>query len=548
MSSLGAVDRTPSERVDVCVIGAGPAGALCAYKLADQGYDVVVLEAGKEFDFERRIEQLETDQRIGDAPSNVWDMGGERDRFVNSGDYQYSLNQKRVKGIGGSSLHWGGNVWRLHEKDFEMETRYGLASDWPISYADLQPYYAAAEQEIGVSGDTDNPFSPPRNTDFPMPAFPPSYSDEILTEAAAELDITMHSSPRAQASEAYDGRSRCVGYGNCATCPSGAKYTAEIHVRKAIEAGARVIDQVPVQLLEHDQSGDILESAVYVSPDGETHRQRADQFVLAAGGVEIPRLLLQSKSDQYPDGLANSSGFVGRNFMDHCYVAVVGHIDEDTHQHQIGFETLATQQFYDHDEPTPGSFILTFKNNAGQNPLRTALMGGDFTRRNDTQDPVLGDEWGDDLLATLRQGGQGLRIIVGAEMLPDRSNRISLDGSRNDDRDNPVPDVSFSVGSHAVETLRKGISIAKQVLEQAGAKRITAGDPTNPIVGGHHMGTTRMGVNPRKSVVTPQLRTHDVDNCWIPSSSVFVTGGAAHPTLTIAALALKTADHVVSRL
>lgn len=549
MSSSSAVDRTPTDRVDVCVIGAGPAGALCAYKLAERGYDVVVLEAGKEFDFERRIEQMETANRPGNSPTEAWEMGGRRDAYVTSGDFGYPLNLKRVKGIGGSTLHWGGEVWRLHEKDFEMNSRYGLASDWPISYYDLKPYYAAAEQEVGISGDTDNPFSPSRDVDFPLPPFPPSYSDEILLEAAEELNINMHSVPRAQASEAYDERPGCVGYGTCKTCPSGAKYTAEIHVGKAIEAGARVIDRAAVQKLEHDRSGEVLEAAVYATPNGETYRQKARQFVLAAGGVEIPRLLLLSESEQHPDGLANSSGLVGRYFMEHVGVPIIGRIDEPTRQHSIGFSTRATQQFYDHEDPTPGSFMLGFRNQGGPNPLETALIGGETNRRNDINDPVFGDEWGDALLETLKQETNGfLRITVGAELLPDSNNRVSVDPSQTDSHGNPVPDVSLSIGSHAIKTLEKAVAVSKQILETAGAEVVQTGDPANPAVVGHHMGTTRMGTDPKQSVVNPQLRTHDVENCWIPSSGAFVTSGAVNPTLTIAALALKTADHVTERL
>ncbi|MFB6173686.1 MAG: FAD-dependent oxidoreductase, partial [Halobacteriales archaeon] len=186
-------DRTPSERVDVCVVGAGPAGALIAHRLAERGYDVVVLEAGTRFDPEERAERMERAIRPAHGPASVWEMGGERDAYASTGEWSYPLNRARVKGVGGSTLHWQGMVYRLHEADFETDSRYGVGEDWPIGYDDLQPYYAEAETALGVAGADDNPFAPPREEPFPMPAFPPSYSDSIFAEACERLGVTMHS-------------------------------------------------------------------------------------------------------------------------------------------------------------------------------------------------------------------------------------------------------------------------------------------------------------------------------------------------------------------
>ena len=152
-----AVDRTPSERVDVCVIGGGVAGALVAHELGASGYDTVMLEAGERFDRDDRFERMETALRPGHSDLEVWNVGGDRDAFTSSGERFYPLNEKRVKGVGGTTLHWGGYTPRLHEKDFEMASRYGLAEDWPISYEDLRPYYRRAERALGVAGDDELP-------------------------------------------------------------------------------------------------------------------------------------------------------------------------------------------------------------------------------------------------------------------------------------------------------------------------------------------------------------------------------------------------------
>jgi len=543
----GTMNRDPSPNADVCVVGSGVAGALVAYSLASRGHEVVVLEAGRRFDLENRRELLEKALRPSFSSRDVWEMGGERDRYTSSGDVFYGLNNTRVKGVGGTTLKWLAIVPRYHEKDFEMNSRYGLASDWPLSYDDIRPYYATAERELGVAGGTDNPFAPPRETEYPMPAFPPSYSDSIFAEACDELGITMHSVPQARNSEAYDGRSPCLGFSTCIpVCPSGAKYSADIHVRKAEEQGVRIIDRAPVQRLEHDSEGDTVEAAVYATPDGTRHRQTADTFVLACGAVEIPRLLLLSESETYPDGLANSSGLVGKYFMDHPIVSIVGELDEPTNQEPIGYHTSETHQFYDHEDQSPGSIKMVFNN---ENPLtlaQVAMRGGDNSTREDLTDVLTGDSWGDEVLESMRRQFPNRRIGMfgNPELLPDEENDVTLDSSKTDDYGNPVPDVSYNIGSHARETMQYIREIQREIMEELGATILNESNLSEPRVGSHQMGTTRMGTDPASSVVNPQLQTHDLENLYIASSSVFVTGGAINPTLTIAALALKAAESI----
>ena len=525
-------DRTPSPRADVCIVGSGPAGAIVAARLAQAGHGVVVLEAGPRFDEDDRTEQLDAHLRPGEG--NPWEMGGERDAYTDAGDRDYPLNAARVKGVGGSTLHWQGMVMRLHERDFEMETRHGVGTDWPIDYDDLRPYYTAAESELGVAGADDNPYAPPREEPFPLPAFPPSRSDSVFAEACESLGLDMHSVPNARNSEATDDAPACVGYGTCKpVCPSGAKYTAERHVRAAEAAGARVIDRAPVQRLEHDRAGDAVTRAVYATPDGATHTQTARQFVVACGGVETPRLLLLSRSETYPDGLANSSGAVGRYFFDHLFAGAGGRLDRQTDQNHVGFNTSECHQFYDDAEPVVGT-KLEFLNYAGPSPVTAALDA---------------DTWGDDLLADL-QRSYGTHAAMGAlvEQLPRRDNRIELDSSRTDDHGNPVPEVHWSLDDRTRAGLRKANEVQRAVLSELGVEPDWVVGPADTGPAYHHMGTTRMGTDPDESVVNPQLRTHDLDNCWIVGSSPFPTGGAMNPTLTIAALAVRAADRLDAEL
>jgi len=534
-------DRTPVEDADVCVIGAGPAGAMVSYSLAERGHDVVVLEAGPRFDMADRIDRAKTQLRPDEDDSDIWDMGGERDAYTTSGAHSWPLNQRRVKGVGGTSLHWGSVVPRLFEKDFEMQSRYGLGRDWPISYEDLRPYYAQAEQEIGVAGDENATYHPPREEPYPMDSFDTSRQRQLFEEAGEELGIEVQDMPMAINRGAYD-RSACQGYGTCQfVCPSGAKWSADVHIDKAEQKGATILDEVPVQRLEHGPDGEEITEAVYRTPEGETHRQTADVFVAAAGAYETPRLLFLSESDQYPDGLANSSGTLGRYFMGHPPTGVIGVVPgENTRDGGFGpVVTTAIHQFYDNDPPENGCVNMFPLNAAGSSPATIAMEG---------------DELGDELLESVdTQFGSTIGVSMSVEMLPRAENRITLDRSTTDNHGNPVPDVSIQPGEYARKGQETGIEAASSLIEEMGGNVIYAegtmtaehDELTDLAQGGYHpMGGTRMGDDPDESVVDPTLKTHDLENLYISSGGVFVTGGAANPTLTIMALSLRAADHI----
>ncbi len=537
------VDRTPGERTDVCVVGAGPAGALVGRDLAVAGHDVVVLEAGPRFDADRaeRERRQERHLRPGDRRGPWAGEAGD------AGTGDYPLDATRVRGVGGTTLAWQGIAPRLRESDFRLESTYGYGTDWPIAYDDLRPYYARAERALGVAGAADSPFAPARSEPYPMPAFEPSYSDSLFAPACRELGIATHSVPNARNSEPYDDRPPCVGYGTCRpVCPSGAKYTAETHVRAAEDAGARVVDRAPVRRLLHDDAGRIT-AVEYATPDGDEYRQAARAVVVAAGGVATPRLLLCSRTPQYPDGLANGSGLVGRRFTDHVGFLVVGRLGEPTRQNHVGFPTTGTHQFYDDpgeraadvtadlssDLPgraDRGAIQVEFSNYAGPSPVEVALAS---------------DAWGDDLLTEVREGyGDYLAVRGLVEVSPRSGNRVTLDPDRTDDRGDPLPRVTFDPGPRARRGVATANRIGQTILETMGAEVEFAIAPEDAGPAAHHTGTTPMGRDPATSVVGPDLRTHDHPNLWLVGSGPFPTAGGVNPTLTIAALSLRAAERL----
>jgi choline dehydrogenase-like flavoprotein len=290
-----------------------------------------------------------------------------------------------------------------------------------------------------------------------------------------------------------------------------------------------VIDTAQVERLETDSQGDAVEAAVYTTPR-DTHRQEADAFVVACGGVETPRLLLLSRSEKHPDGLANSSGMVGRNFSEHLFAGAGGTVEEETRQNHVGFVTSESHALYDGEEPTPLGTKLEFFNYAGPSPSVAAMNA---------------DDWGDSLLEDLRDS-YGNHVAMGGlvEQIPDEKNRVTLDETTTDNLGNPVPDVRWGVDERTKEAIRAANDVQHDVLDAMDAEIGWTAGPEGTGPAYHHMCTTRMGHHPDDSVVDPRTKAHDLENTYVASSSVFVTAGAMNPTLTIGALALKTADHI----
>jgi choline dehydrogenase-like flavoprotein len=516
---------------DVCIIGGGIAGALVAYKLGLAGIKVIVLEAGPRHDVADRHHYMDRFLN-GDNPwrSDI----PERDIYTNGGEVEYPLNKYRVKAVGGSTLHWQGYATRLHESDFEMRSRYGIAEDWPITYEDLEPYYCQAEEELGVSGDDDNPFGPPRSKPYPLPGFPAGYAEKEWTKACKALGIQFRTIPQARTSVNYRGRPACMTYSVCSACPIRARYSGDIHIELAEQTGkVNVVPNANVVRFESNGSGGV-KRVVFATPDKKEHQCIAGIYILAAHGVESPRLLLLSKSLDFPDGFSNSSGKVGRYFMDHTGRYQQGRVKAQFYPFRKGFYTVGTQQFYEKPTRDHEAAFTIAGIDSGPRPRNIAK---DIIR--------YGGHWGLDLEIKneLKQEfGKYFGFGSMVEPLPSEKNRVELDYEKKDFFGNPCPKIFYSISDYERETFKKVDKITKSMFEALGAEKQ---EVHRLGYGGHHSGTCRMGNDPRTSVVDKNLRAHDVKNLFIVGSSVFVTVGAANPTLTIAALALRLGEHLL---
>ena len=226
------------QEYDVCIIGAGIAGAMVATQLAGQGKRVAMLEAGGRFDRARRLEQLRGNEILR-LPLWPWEAEG-RDGFVDSSaseiGYSYDLNRSRIKAVGGSTLHWGGLINRFWESDFRTASTYGLGIDWPITYDELEPWYCDAEAEIGVAGQA-NAGDPPRSRSLPMPPFPPKFGEEAWFDVADRMGFDISLASHARNSAPYGGRPACSAFSVCNICPIGARYSAAFHIDALENAG-----------------------------------------------------------------------------------------------------------------------------------------------------------------------------------------------------------------------------------------------------------------------------------------------------------------------
>jgi choline dehydrogenase-like flavoprotein len=524
---------------DVLVIGSGAAGAAVAKRLTDHGAQVVCLEQGgwiKPSDYPSQRPNWEIQLKRGSFhfSPNV------RKRWEDYPVVETGANPPDVlmfNAVGGSTHHWTGHFPRFHPSDFRVKALDGVAEDWPITYHELEKYYDLNDSEMGVAGITGDPANPARST-RPTPALPLGVLGETIARGFDKLGWYWWVSDNAIISHDYQGRAQCGLHGKCMFgCPIGAKASTDVtYWRKAIRKGAVVKPWSRVREITVDKAG-VARGAIYLDREGSAHEQLAKIVVLCANGIGTPRLLLNSKSSLFPNGLANSSGLVGKNFMLHPFRFVEGVFEApmDGHKGPFGIPAFS-QQFYETDLNRGFVRGYSFLLERSFGPLHHAWGGF-------VQKPV---PWGAAHHQVMRRRfPHVIRVTVLGEDLPDLNNRVELDSRLADTSGVPAPRVVYRYSENSLKILDHGYRMARQVLEAAGAIETLDSGVIQPAF--HLLGTARMGNDPKTSVVDAWHRAHDVKNLYIVDGSSFVTSAAVNPTSTIGALALRAADGIWSR-
>lgn len=519
--------------VDVVVVGCGAGGSVVAKELGEAGVSVVVLDAGRRFDPEQ---DYRSDRP--DFPAGAWKVFEPEDprRDLYTAGPQ-GFRYVRVKGVGGTTVVSWGVSPRFHESDFHVRSTDGVADDWPIGYADLEPYYTRVEYELGMSGPGEqerNPFDSPRSKPFPTPPHPMTRAGEVVAQGARKLGLHPFVPALAIPTKSWDGRPACVEAGVCGYgCRISAKSSADVtYVRKAEATGrVTILESCMAREITLDFSN-FARSVVFFDREGREHELRARAFVLAANAIETPRLLLLSTSRLYPNGLANSSGLVGKYLTEHLDAGVRARFAQPLKNWQ-GVPVSAMIQ--DHYETRKGNpyvrgWLLEVAT-ANTWPIAVAKRVGG---------------WGAAHKARVKElFGHVLEVYAQGEQLPDIRNHVSLDSKAKDHFGLPVPHIVSEPRGNDLAMLPAMSRSIRDLLQASGAVEILDTWSHQPGASIHYMGTCRMGNDPRTSVVDQWGRTHDVPNLFIADSSVFVTGAAAHPTLTLMALASRTADFMV---
>jgi choline dehydrogenase-like flavoprotein len=520
---------------DVLIIGAGLSAGIAAKHLAEAGFGVVCLEQG---------EWVDPGALPGNKPE--YEIAGANSWYPDpnvrgrSLDYPIDVSESDLplymfNGVGGSSVLYGGIWARAVPSDFRVRTLDGVADDWPISYSELLPFYEAVEREMGVSGLNGNPAYPAPYR-VPLPPAPIHRTGRVMAEGMNRLGWHWWPGTNSIPTQRFGAQYECVRYGICRMgCPQGAKASTDVtHYPAAVSSGAQIVTRARVAEITVDERG-LANGAVYIR-DGVRHFQPASLVLLAANAIGTARLLLMSSSGRFPNGLANSSGLVGKRLMLHPYAASVGLYDQELEDWLgPGGEHIGSMQFYETDQsrgfvrgarwslvPTGGPLEAVAK---------WKLSGEEF--------------WGDGSADRMRQSiGRMIQWHIVPEDLPEETNHISLHPTLCDSDGLPAPKVHYRVSENTRRLVDFHLARTLEAHAAAGATRswIAGRNYTS----GHNTGTAKMGDDPETSVVDRNGRTHDVPNLYIIDGSVFPTSTGVNVGATISALAKRAATYLVT--
>ena len=506
----------------VVIIGSGAGGGTLANELCQKGIKVVVLEAGA---------LQSSDTFINDEWKSFSQLAW-LDPRTTSGSWRIAKDFAGLpawicKTVGGTTTHWAGASLRLQEHEFKARTHYGEIAganlmDWPVTLKELEPYYARAEDKMGVT------------RTHGIPGLPGNNNFKVMHAGATKLGYTdVHTGNMAINSRPRDDRTMCLQLGFCFQgCKSGAKWsTLYTELPKAEKTGHMDLrPESHVTRIEHDDTGKVT-GVVYFDKTGTEQRQKARIVCVAGNSIETPRLLLLSASKLFKDGLANRSGQVGRNYMRHMTGSVYGMFKQPVHMYRGTTMAGIIRDEARHD--TKRGFV-------GGYEMETLSLGIPF------------------MAAFLNPGGWGAEFaeymdnytrlagmwLVGEDM-PRETNRVTLNTDVKDKWGNPVPNVHFDDHPNDIAMREHAFRQGQRVYQAAGAIKTFR---TPPYPSTHNLGTCRMGAKALDSVCNAHGQTHDIANLFISDGSQFTTGGAENPTLTIVTLAIRQADYIARQM
>ena len=510
----------PGETVDYCVVGVGAAGGVLTQRLARAGFRVVGLEAGPFWDTER-------DWVSDEAGSHK--LYWTEPRVIGGSDPLALGANNSGRGVGGGSVHWAAFTPRFHPSDFEVHTRDGVGTDWPISYWDLKPYYELLELEMPVAGPAHFPWGDPHG--YAFGPHPMGGVGNVLINGCTNLGIPVSAGgPVAILSGSRGDRAHCIYRGFCIqACKVGAKQSTLIsHVPDAVAHGAEIRDHSMAARINLGKDGRVM-GVTYFDAEGREQEQKARAVIVSGYAIETPRLLLNSACPGFEQGLANSSGTVGRYLMAQAGNVILGRFDDPIRMYKAPPAHALTEEFYETDPKRDfarGFAIQTV------GPLPIA-----FAKQMITAKGV----WGWGMRREMMDYNHWAALGLLGEILPWADNRVQL-ADEKDRHGLPVANVTFGLHDNDKKLIEFGKNKVMEVMSAAGAVEVVQEQRYAHLVGG-----ARMGRDPATSVVDKFGRAHDIPNLFVCDGSVLPTQGSANPGLTIQALAARTADYLISQ-